>query len=397
MINTALKDAFVASVENGNDFSDLVQKMQKSGNPAALAEQAQMQQGRGGKAGLAEMVVQQSGYSLPELLGYSADNYGTWATLAFVAANQFSQAELLALPVLLARIAFVAPEATFGVMEAISDGWLRGKASPNLAQTNWANLRGLNLTDLQKALNLPPATAPTELASRAAQFQANRKIPAELLELFWQEAENPVGSGNVIEKVTAFGGTFDNELRQAYNQAMLGHPGTAEAYQEGFLRTTLEVQNLKECQPGSLGYTYYHQIVDNGLEFEILKTHQLVQINGVTDYSGRRVLQTHDLWHVVTGYTTDGLDEIALQAFQLAQLGSPFSSNLLAMLMTRAALLNPQMIPYFMQAISEGWQHGRSSCPFLPIRWENFWNSPVEELRHKLQIQPFSGNLMAAV
>ena len=56
---------------------------------------------------------------------------------------------------------------------------------------------------------------------------------------------------------------------------------------------------------------------------------------GVTNeraaYVIQRLRQTHDLWHVVTGYDTDPASEVALQAFTYAQLRAPGSLVLAAL------------------------------------------------------------------
>jgi ubiquinone biosynthesis protein Coq4 len=332
------------------------------------------------------------------VLGYHADYYGNLALASFSAAQRFDPPSLLQLPVVLARIGFVVPEVTFVVMDALTDGWQRGKAAKNLLTVAWEEWLDKPLNQVRTALNVT-APAPRDektLTEAASLLELDRPIPADLKKLFWEEVEVVPGSNNVIEQIANFVRGFDDNLRQSYASAMSGHKGVLEAFEDGYLRGAFSIQDLRDYPAGTLGYAYYHQIVDNGLEPEILKSDQLVPFRGaVPDYTGQRILQTHDLWHCLTSYTTDGLDEIALQAFQLAQLGSAFSSNLLTMLMTRSVLLNPQMISYFMQAISYGWQHGRRTPPLIPVHWEQHWGDTIEQLRQQYQIEPHTADLMA--
>ena len=370
MLTDNLKKAFIDAVENSSEIEPLVRILQKELHPGVLncygSEVAKLPLG----------FNRVEGRALAE----------QWELTARTASEFFNLEAVAWLPVLLSQIAFALPETTLGMMDAITQGWRQGRMTKE---------------DTTRAALAQPEVWETVLAkaelSDPAMLPASRLVPADLQKLFWRQVESIPGSNNIIETVTNYGAAYDQPLREAYATAMLQHTGLPEAYQENYLRPPLNIQDLKDYPKGTLAYAYYHQIVDNGLDVEILKVTQKVSIGGVVDYAGQRIFQTHDLWHVLTEYTTDGLDEIALQAFQLAQLGSPFSSNLLASLMTRALLFDPQSIPYFMQAICVGWTHGRKTPPLLPVKWEQAWGQPVVELRRQHQIEPFTANLMAMV
>ncbi len=332
--------------------------------------------------------------------GYGLDTYSEWGLSAFVAAQTFSLESVLWLSILLTRISFVVPEASFAVMDAIAGGWQRGKAAAPMLPVIWEELWDKSLDELRQQFNLAtPVLRQENLIGEAANWlQMEQKLPEELKELFWIEVENVTEQGNIIERVARYVAAFDDELKQRYANTIASHDGLVEAYKEGYLRPPLEIQDLRDCPAGTLGYSYYHQIVDNGLEVEIININKVPPTSGgLPEYVGRRILQTHDLWHCLTEYTTNGVDEVALQAFQLAQLGSPFSSNLLGTLLTRATLLNPQIAPYLMQAIAQGWQHGRETPPLLPVKWEHYWNTPIEEVRRQHNIYTHTGDLLATV
>lgn len=71
------------------------------------------------------------------------------------------------------------------------------------------------------------------------------------------------------------------------------------------------------------------------LAFPLLKTpsYALVaeHLNDVV-YGELRLSQTHDLWHVITGFDTTVVGEIGLQAFHLTQFPYPLASALTAQL-----------------------------------------------------------------
>ncbi len=81
---------------------------------------------------------------------------------------------------------------------------------------------------------------------------------------------------------------------------------------------------------------------------------------GEMKYAIIRGFQIHDILHVITGYTPSGLDELSLQAFCLAQLQFPYFGMWMATTTSRMTFLDPDAIVPVMDAISRGWQLGRS-------------------------------------
>lgn len=326
--------------------------------------------------------------------------YQTWQIAAFGSVQSPALDSRLWLAVLLTRIAFVVPEMTFPVMDALSEGWLKGQAARNRA-IDWEKLQAKSPDEVCQELELePPTPANEELLEQTLNLMNGRNVPPALQKRFWDEVEEITGLGNIIEKIASFVTSYDPFLHEAYAAAMYQHAGLPQAYVEGYLRPPLDIQTLRGYPAGTLGYAFYHQLVDNGLDVEILKINEQVPASvrgGIPQYTGMRILQTHDIWHCLTAYTVDGLDEIALQGFQLAQLGSAFSANLLSMLLTRATLRHPDTFAYLMQAISEGWQHGRKTPSLLPVKWEQHWADNLDDLRHQYRIEPYTGNLLAAV
>ena len=48
-----------------------------------------------------------------------------------------------------------------------------------------------------------------------------------------------------------------------------------------------------------------------------------------TEYVRAHMQEVHDIWHVLTGFSTEVAGELGLQAFSLAQVGSPFAAGIL--------------------------------------------------------------------
>jgi ubiquinone biosynthesis protein COQ4 len=74
----------------------------------------------------------------------------------------------------------------------------------------------------------------------------------------------------------------------------------------------------------TLGHAYATFLRSRGLSLEVFVPPREIR-DEQKRYVGQRLRQTHDLWHVVTGYNTDVSGEIELQAFSFGQLRTPFA------------------------------------------------------------------------
>ena len=46
-----------------------------------------------------------------------------------------------------------------------------------------------------------------------------------------------------------------------------------------------------------------------------------------------------------------------------------------------AVLYQPELLPFVMDAVTEGWIRGRTAKPLLPVHWENHWDESLDELQ----------------
>jgi ubiquinone biosynthesis protein COQ4 len=100
---------------------------------------------------------------------------------------------------------------------------------------------------------------------------------------------------------------------------------------------------------------------------------------------GRRTRDSHDLWHVLSGYHRDGLGEACLVAFSYAQTGS-LGWAVIAL----GAALQPrrrQKHPY-VRAIWQGFQRGRKAAWLAGEDYEQMMSEPLEAARRRLGLTP---------
>jgi ubiquinone biosynthesis protein COQ4 len=96
-------------------------------------------------------------------------------------------------------------------------------------------------------------------------------------------------------------------------------------------------------------------------------------------YLGKRMRESHDLHHLLTGYGTDMMGEMELQAFQFGNLGTP--TSLFAVL---AGWSNEQVtVPKreYVRRIRAAYQRGKRSPEMASVLWEDHWATPLEQLR----------------
>ena len=107
--------------------------------------------------------------------------------------------------------------------------------------------------------------------------------------------------------------------------------------------------------------------------------------------------ETHDLWHVVTGFDTDVAGELGLQAFYLAQFPGKLSALILSIGMINTTLFAFDERTPRLDAIARGWQLGRTAHSFLGVRWADLWNLPLAEVRARVGVgAPITASVRAA-
>lgn len=187
--------------------------------------------------------------------------------------------------------------------------------------------------------------------------------------------------------VASLAGAVHPKMGELAEHQARHHRGSAEAVKNPIPDRT-DIDALAECPPGSLGRSLYNMIVENGYDPEVLDRDAIAlsQLPHSLHYLNARILQMHDVWHLVAGYETTSSNEIAISAFQLAQFGHNYSSMFLAAVMAISTFKEPRGFTILMQIICEAWQHGRQSPAMMNIEWEKEWNNSLESIRsaHKI-------------
>jgi ubiquinone biosynthesis protein Coq4 len=166
-------------------------------------------------------------------------------------------------------------------------------------------------------------------------------------------------------------------------EALKRHPRTAAALRERRLIGRIELEGLSALPVGSLGRSFFDHCRTRDLDPNLVH----VPPDDETGWVLNHLYQTHDIWHVVTGWDNDLPGEVGLGNFYSGQFGSPaFFGFMLALILGnvvwRRAALDPVM-----EAMALGYQAGRKAEPMFGVHWDELWEVPLDDVRARFGIE----------
>jgi ubiquinone biosynthesis protein Coq4 len=178
-------------------------------------------------------------------------------------------------------------------------------------------------------------------------------------------------------------GFHDTEPVRRMLARIRAYPENARLIDERYVQPTVDLRLLQLLPPGSLGrelarYLTEHQLEPSGPpKVDLVDEIRYVMV---------RLRQTHDLWHVVTGFDGGATGELGLQAFALAQLHNPVAVALIAGGLLRG-LHEPDGLEPNMTELTRGWRMGRAAKQLFAQKWDQGWDKPVSAWRDELEIR----------
>jgi ubiquinone biosynthesis protein COQ4 len=174
----------------------------------------------------------------------------------------------------------------------------------------------------------------------------------------------------------------------AATRQMMAQPEIASLAAERYLAVAPDIPKLLTYPHDSLGYAYASYIDTAGFDPGFYRS---MAVEDDTSYLLLRLRQTHDLWHVVTGFSTNVPGELGLKAFELAQTRRTMAGILIAGGFLKCLLQTPDELDELLNNISRGYRMGLQAQPLLAQKWEENWDKSISEWRAKLGIKLFSG------
>jgi ubiquinone biosynthesis protein Coq4 len=161
-------------------------------------------------------------------------------------------------------------------------------------------------------------------------------------------------------------------------------PEVEQIVNERYIAPTPDIENLLKYPEGSLGHTYASYIKESNFTPDFYRK---IKVEDDISYILLRMRQAHDIWHIVTGFGTDSIGELGLQAFSLAQTRLPLPVILLAGGLLKT-LKEPENLDNLLDRVAAGYKMGSKAKPLLAQKWEEHWDKPLSEWRSELGVEP---------
>ncbi|MEB3161623.1 MAG: Coq4 family protein [Prochlorothrix sp.] len=172
-----------------------------------------------------------------------------------------------------------------------------------------------------------------------------------------------------------------DQMAQYLNQ----DPACAALIRDRYIPPAHDLEALLTLPSNSLGYIYAVQMKKTGFDPNL---HAGMTAKSDAEYVELRLSQTHDLWHIITGFDVSEIGEIGLQAFHLPQFPYPLATMLVANSLISTTLQAPDLLPQLLEAIAQGFQMGRAAKPLFAQKWEEGWEKPLTQWQTELKVQP---------
>ena len=189
-------------------------------------------------------------------------------------------------------------------------------------------------------------------------------------------------------------GLRNNDATRELLRFTIKSPAVQSIVDERYLQPGVpDTQRLRQMPEGSLGERYTTHLDSMGFDPDYYRK---IDVKDDIDYIMMRIRQTHDIWHVVTGFDTHPLGEICIKAVELAQTHRPMAAAICAGSVFRYIMHEPEHFGYCIESIAAGYHLGLRSGPLLAMKWEEMCDRPVTDIRkdlNLLELGPHGGEL----
>jgi ubiquinone biosynthesis protein COQ4 len=161
-----------------------------------------------------------------------------------------------------------------------------------------------------------------------------------------------------LDEVFAIADSLDeggNELQLIVDHAHRDPQG-ARALRER-PRVELDLPRLRTLPDGTFGREVARFFDERGLDPASIPR---LEHTDATSWLRAHLYETHDLWHVATGFETDVAGEVGLQAFYQAQMPTRLSTILIGLVFLNTFLFEFDDRDRRMAEIARGWTLGRA-------------------------------------
>lgn len=174
---------------------------------------------------------------------------------------------------------------------------------------------------------------------------------------------------------------FKTEAFQATTEKLSGDDGFKRLAMSRKLMPEINLDELAKYPAGSLGQVYARHMLDRNLSPNFYRS---VDVTNDRTWTIMWFRQTHDLWHVATGFDTDPASEIGLQAFMMTVVLTPLSSLIVGISLVKTVISDPANLGLVIKNVVRGVTLANSAGLLISYEWDKNWNKPLAEVRREL-------------
>jgi ubiquinone biosynthesis protein COQ4 len=199
---------------------------------------------------------------------------------------------------------------------------------------------------------------------------------------------DPERTDLVFELIQALSGNAGERLFQRFCADPDGR--RLLATRPSLLATLSDLDALAAMPEGSFGRCYAEfmrreRIAAQGLVDAAQAVSEPRRLDPEREWFFQRLVDMHDLWHVLTGYGRDIAGESANLAFSYAQT----RNRGIGVIVLAAMALGPKTLDlYWPRYLWRAWRRGRRTRPLPMAGYEELLLLPLTEVRRHLRIEP---------
>jgi len=222
------------------------------------------------------------------------------------------------------------------------------------------------------------------MAAATAPRHSDRIRPLDALRAMRGLLRNPDDTALVFEIIEALSGRTRTRVFDRFCSSESGKRLLSK--RPNLLARLTDRDALLALPRGTLGRTYgefmsREQISADGL-VEASEDWLREDLPAERRWFADRLRDTHDLWHVVTGYGRDLLGEASLLAFTYAQTRNPGIGFIVAVAYLRARGINRPA----RRLLRDGYRRGKRAAWLPGVEWEELLAQPLARVREQLRV-----------
>ncbi|MGZ3692453.1 MAG: Coq4 family protein [Pseudobdellovibrio sp.] len=196
---------------------------------------------------------------------------------------------------------------------------------------------------------------------------------------------NPTDTEGIFKMTQAFQNSATPEMIERVLSSAIKESKMTEDFEIKRWYKVPKMKELAKYPVGTFGYEAAAFFKKNNLDEELFPK---ADFSSFPAYVTSRVYQTHDFWHILTGYSIDLMDELALQGFAIGQYRQPLSLLIVAGGIIHLIQKQPEKSHEILNSIIEGYARGQQAAFLLDKNIFEWLDKPLDEVRAHFKIVP---------